>query len=1040
MENKIISGPRPRKSRNPIPKYVPPSTIVKVEIQPKVVVKPIPRKRVIVNTIPAPISRKAPFFVILDDKTKEKINIINSRSAPIRTKTVASIPIAKPILPISDFRVLEGEINQKSFVKNNIYTLIDGRRKLNLQWFYDQIIMKTVENKVTSNNVVRNYSTLRFTTEDKSEFNSKIKNEFRVVPLTSFAIFSDKINKIMDGNIVNSDDTNYNAVFANHLWTLSEDWFMLTFLLKAPVAGGYSSKVTYKTDNIHFMLFESKQLEDNNCLIRCMKMLNPLNKEKAISIRKKCGIAHNNDISLEELILIEDYMDLKVNVYDENAKMLYESKNEFSTITGNIMIQNQHAFVISAFRTVLPPKPAKQEGSNYKTSFLFWDLETVFDKNDSCILKPYCLTYMVVDEEKIAKQCTIDDVKISVGFNCMQEMVNMIRIFPRDRKLKIVSYNGSRFDNFFLASSLADSDIKITQILYSGNSILGLQMQRHSVFDLCRFTLSSLKAACDGFNTLNKKVDGFSHLLPQMAFESGKFDEYLTTNGTQLEIYAKMDVLAMFDLFVKVRSSVDQLTSKKIENFMTIGHLAFDHFKGSIDYCKMFPDVTKTRISIEECNELMGSSCSEMSVCESIDLFKRRAVYAGKCHAPLGRMQLRDEKIACIDAFSLYPSAMHNSDNKFPIGHPLFTKTHVQNKCGIYRCNIISQPKVTVIPNRDLQNDGILDWGHSKPLYNVTITSVDLELILNNGGNVEIQCGIYWDEQSADVFRQYLQPFVAEKQIQDTLKNDKNASYNASLRNMCKLFMNSLSGKVIQRNFSNSCDVINSYESYTKSLESLESDSVEILSQGVLSFISGIRKVKFNPKNAKPSHLGVFIYSYARKLMYNSVWRDYDVLYSDTDSAVMRFGEFERIKLDKPELFDTLGFGKFVQELDKSMTNLIITDHKKIYTIFSNDLKKHKSCAKGIRANDIYFTEKQWQQKYQSVEVTDSEIESVTRNSKRTVIRSDGCVNIELYQALYDRETIHLLTSGLQKEMNFSRGGGFRIKQIYSEKIISYTK
>lgn len=42
--------------------------------------------------------------------------------------------------------------------------------------------------------------------------------------------------------------------------------------------------------------------------------------------------------------------------------------------------------------------------------------------------------------------------------------------------------------------------------------------------------------------------------------------------------------------------------------------------------------------------------------------------------------------------------------------------------------------------------------------------------------------------------------------------------------------------------------------------------------------------------------MGVYIYAYARKVMYNKVYRHVNALYTDTDSCLMTYDDFLKLK------------------------------------------------------------------------------------------------------------------------------------------------
>ena len=75
-----------------------------------------------------------------------------------------------------------------------------------------------------------------------------------------------------------------------------------------------------------------------------------------------------------------------------------------------------------------------------------------------------------------------------------------------------------------------------------------------------------------------------------------------------------------------------------------------------------------------------------------------------------------------------------------------------------------------------------------------------MEWILQSEIQYEIKNGHYWEE-SAFVFKEYVEPLKQAKTQQDVWKDQKDVKYNAALREIIKLYLNSLSGKVGQREY-----------------------------------------------------------------------------------------------------------------------------------------------------------------------------------------------------------------------------------------------
>jgi hypothetical protein len=66
--------------------------------------------------------------------------------------------------------------------------------------------------------------------------------------------------------------------------------------------------------------------------------------------------------------------------------------------------------------------------------------------------------------------------------------------------------------------------------------------------------------------------------------------------------------------------------------------------------------------------------------------------------------------------------------------------------------------------------------------------------------------------------------------------------------------------------------------------------------------LNGLKSEAYGTQ-AKPSYLGVYIYAYARKLMYTKIFTKVECHYTDTDSALIYYDDYLVFRRENPELF-----------------------------------------------------------------------------------------------------------------------------------------
>lgn len=554
----------------------------------------------------------------------------------------------------------------------------------------------------------------------------------------------------------------------------------------------------------------------------------------------------------------------------------------------------------------------------FKKRVLCYDLETVADAA-SGELYAYAAAWFEFDPEQppdfsqLEAQVTykLNPRPADERQNPLLALLDYIAEAPDDVVYTIEAYNGAAFDHLFLSRAAASRDRFGDLNWYSGKVYAGKIYGRHRFHDLCRFTTTSLAKACDSFAASPKKVAGFEHAVPQRAFYEDRFPEWITANLATLEHYIRNDVLSLCSLLVKARGEFCKLTGRDILDYPTIGKLAWDTWSEGLAEPPVGP------------------------VTREIDQFMRRAMTAGRVQIMRegGRPQAHEGQFRMFDYKSLYPTvclAKGFGDEAFPVGPCSETPCYVPGKLGIYECQVKSQPAIKVVPKRGER----LDWTCGEE-FAAVLTSVDIEEILSNGGAVEVGKGYYWPRSDKTLFNRYFEPIAAEKQRQDALKDADDPSYNPALREVCKLLMNCLTGKVAQRERLAKTKIVRGAKA--QHAFRARHDDVEVTPlYGERIIMSGVPKnSRWDARRAKPCFIACFIYAYARRCLYDLLPWAY---YCDTDSALVRAEDEPELRAQRPHRFPHVGqqpeFGHVDEELGtSSASHRVILLQPKTYMI-----------------------------------------------------------------------------------------------------------
>mgnify|MGYP003114410881 CR=1 FL=1 len=600
----------------------------------------------------------------------------------------------------------------------------------------------------------------------------------------------------------------------------------------------------------------------------------------------------------------------------------------------------------------------------YGVSWFLWDYTKEFNYNDGW------------NEDKTENKYHEEPYcYYKKGENCIDELIRFLLNPPEGIIYRPMGFNNSRFDNYSFCESAMKFKV-LEDIFMADGSILYTRITGvANVWDASRFLVGmSLDTACKNYGTNPKKMpDLINHYEVQCYYEyngwSGLTD--LLESKKELVLYNKIDCICLASLIGKMRDAYLELFDEDVFKNLTISSMGYKICSDSWSGKKAFTKQLIQDLGVDNLNELEKEE--KQLVVDKIkfykdkftitkaknyqdDLFHRGSMFAGRTQSFFGKIDIK-MPLAMCDVKSLYPTCMGNyGDNNCPMPYGKYLKTeeYIPNKLGIYRCKIIHQRCVwknkkevmkafnmveqithgknvlhknyapNVIPLRS--EDRPLDWFYRGEL-DVVLTSVDIEVLkwaTEDDSCIEVYEGHYWNDSKTELFVDFLNPAKEEKTNQDKLKAIGSPLYNQAKREGCKMISNSLSGKLLEAIHEDVVDLF-SISKYRKLEQDEAIGSLQIQDFGCgFSIINGKKSKEsvFNDpkrgdKKKKPAYLGMFVYAYARELMYKKLLSRYLCLYMDTDSACMPYFEWERcIKENKNVgLIDTGEYGCLEEEV-----------------------------------------------------------------------------------------------------------------------------
>jgi hypothetical protein len=392
--------------------------------------------------------------------------------------------------------------------------------------------------------------------------------------------------------------------------------------------------------------------------------------------------------------------------------------------------------------------------------------------------------------------------------------------------------------------------------------------------------MTSLDAACGDFKIKNAKTS-FEHAKMKSWSDIEKYkDEVLP--------YLKMDVLGLKELFETFNDMIYEIESTNITRFMTCSQMGYSIWQNLLD------QVVEVPKDLEKMDYIA------------------KAVYGGRCYphqqqykssmyedVKAGKLKYKDvveseskDFIFNADASSLYPASMSGFDHmkvKYPIGYSRWSyepaHEYDAGLMGFYEIEFIppTDIRIPILPRRLLHGDQNIGVAWSLEPGCGVYTSIDILNASEAGYKIEFVGKALVYDESGDVFKKYIKRFYK-------LKGKAEKDGNDSMRNIAKLMLNSLYGKMLMAPIESQTEVINTAVEMNVFLCKFNLTDYKIVNDNKLIMTGSVKGERRVDKITKPRQLGAFVTAYSRRIMLfymkaiDPTLQSMIFTYTDTDS------------------------------------------------------------------------------------------------------------------------------------------------------------
>ena len=624
----------------------------------------------------------------------------------------------------------------------------------------------------------------------------------------------------------------------------------------------------------------------NNCLFRCLEYAFNIEID-IMRTRKAVNIKNDEKIDVMKAYEIIEYLKLDILITDINSNDTLDQSKKY------LLLNKSHYYFIES----MTRKQIKEDFT--KRGLMTFDFETreteYFEIVEATQDKMYiikdvicCVYYKEYKSTEMKKKLFISNKDKSSA----RQFIDFLNTeIMNGRRYNILAHNGSNFDNYFILADLTEEEQLDTEFNMRGTSIIGMNYKGNLFKDSCCFLTDKLENLSKSFQIEHGKItmvkfDGKELSSSQLCFYKPelKHTEFLELQHTDKNFwneyvnYCLYDCIALYQIWNKFTIIINDLV-KGVSPFL-------------LKTCPLMSSLTIGSHSKKLLKMLNISKKGNWSCKKEMDLFINNDIekYNFICNFKRGGIShcnqagKHNNGISSIDITSQYPASLIHG--RCPIGRSEWGTEYCSKKHGFYLIKNMkwSDNSMLFKPIAKSIKGSSLDWA-SNDFGEHYIDSYMLDYVIKNCGlisfDVEKSLLSDIDKEMSYMFGRYVNSFYSIKQQQDVYKESKDERYNEALRTTIKLYLNSLTGKLV--------------ENPKIHFSLIKNDDSKLKMNNM-----GVEKQFHDDKINDWIIAGVMVYSYSKRLLFEYINmlpnKSNDVIHVETDGIYFSTKHYEEFK------------------------------------------------------------------------------------------------------------------------------------------------